>query len=132
MKIKKLEATTQKSYYNRAKIRYNDDGSATLISYSTEVAAIDKNGAFFRLWAGWSATTQKHINDFRALFNLAPLSKKAWQALPCENPAPVYSVVLFTGWAAHTGTAQFTQEAARKEAQRQQEKHGARLRVWYE
>lgn len=58
----KLQATTQKSYYGKATTR-TENNAVILKSYNTDVCKIE-NGKIFRLWAGWSSTTAKHINDF--------------------------------------------------------------------
>ena len=79
-----LRATTQKSYYGKA-IVIEENGNIMLRSYNTIVCKIDRNGDFIRLWGGYSVTTMNHINDFRKSNGLAPLNKKAWCSLPCEN-----------------------------------------------
>lgn len=84
MRTEKLIPTAQKSYYGKATVIYNDDGTVDLKSYDTIVARI-QGGKFIRLWGGYSNTTKRHINDFRALFNFEPINKKEWESLPCEN-----------------------------------------------
>lgn len=79
-----LIPSRQKSYYGKAKV-IEDGGAYSLQSYETIVCRFDANGGFVRLWGGWSATTAKHVNDFRRLFGLDPLSKKEWESLPVEN-----------------------------------------------
>lgn len=88
----KLEATTQKSYYGKAwivkegDINLNPNAKASLLSYDTIVCDYDPmTGEFNRLWGGYSRTTANHINDFRAMYGLEPLNKKAWEALPVKN-----------------------------------------------
>lgn len=70
------------SFYGKARVIENRHGGAELVSYFTTVCGIDRNGNFFRLWDGWSATTARHINSFRALYNLHPISKKEWESMP--------------------------------------------------
>ena len=78
-----LNPTRQKSYYGKANIVEDDNGKAYLQSYDTVVCSVDPNsGKFTRLWDGSSATTMKHINDFRRLYNLAPISVGEWRKLP--------------------------------------------------
>ena len=59
-----------------------------LKSYETEVAAI-VGGSFFKLWAGYSVTTMKHINIFAEYFGFHRLSKREWIAMP--TPETVYT-----------------------------------------
>lgn len=54
----------RKSFYGKAHVRTNDDGTETLISYKTEVARRSPNGEIEKLWNGWSATTGRHIKAF--------------------------------------------------------------------
>lgn len=81
MKTEKLEATTQKSYYGKAKINILDNGTKELISYKTKVAIITKGGRFFRLWEGYSLTTMNHINDFRRKYGLEPINASIWKKM---------------------------------------------------
>ena len=78
MKIYELKAMRQKSYYGKATV-YESDTIVALKSYDTFVCYIDKTtGTFYRTWDGYSATTAKHVDDFRRLNNLKPLDKKEW------------------------------------------------------
>ena len=56
-----------------------------LVSYETPVARIGKDGSFHRLWSGWSATTGRHINEFRQSHGMAKISKGEWKRLEVEN-----------------------------------------------
>lgn len=59
------------------------DGVDTLLSYGTEVCRICA-GAFERTGYGYktdSATTMRHINEFRAMFGMPKLRKGEWNAL---------------------------------------------------
>lgn len=80
----------QKSFYGKAKVIEYTDGSKTLISYTTPVAKIDRNGNVSRLWPGWSATTGKHIRSF------CGLNKAAFMALPC-NTTPADKAAAYSG-----------------------------------
>ena len=72
-----------KSFYNKAHVIERDDGSKELISYSTKVARIDANNKVYRLWDGYSMTTQRHINSFLNLFGHSELAGKAvWSNVP--------------------------------------------------
>ena len=49
--------------YGNAMVRLWDDGSKSLVSYSTTVAEIDKDG-WLVVYGLYSATTRKHISAF--------------------------------------------------------------------
>ena len=54
-----------------------------LISYSTHVATWDtENQKLIRHWAGWSLTTQHHVNTFLESFEQPNINKKDWMAMP--------------------------------------------------
>ena len=57
-----------KSFYGKARVKVDDDGSETLISYNTPVLKRLPSGALVRLWGGWSATTGRHIRAFPGLY----------------------------------------------------------------
>ena len=124
-----LKATTQKSYYGKAKTR-TENNATILTSYATDVAKIE-NGKLFRLWSGWSSTTAKHINDFCKQYGLPTISKKEWLQMPCENPQAVYNVAMSNGFVTHTTTALLTQDECEKEIDRIQQRN-KRCCVWYE
>lgn len=71
----------------RCVIRYYGDESGTwynLESYDTDVCSIHYNadGCFFwKEWEGWTPTTMKHINAFRAQFGFKPMNKYDWLML---------------------------------------------------
>ena len=63
-----------------------------IFSYGTPVIAVDCSGmkpCLVRLWDGWSATTQKHIN--KALDEMpggnryGKMTKAIWENMPVEN-----------------------------------------------
>lgn len=62
-----------------------DNGSHILVSYSTNVAVVTAGGQFVKLWDGYSATTMRHINDFRALYGFDKMNKAKWIGLPIQN-----------------------------------------------
>lgn len=75
-----------KSFYGKAKV-IECDGVKYLKSYSTIVCAITPDNKFVRLWGGYSATTQKHIDSFVRLFDLnyCGMRKKDWESYTTDN-----------------------------------------------
>ena len=93
MKRFELIATTQKSYYGKAYVE-ETNGKAILYSYNTIVCFIDlKTKAFSRVWYSWSLTTSKHVDDFRKLYGLNKINKKAWLELPVVSYSPLVDYV---------------------------------------
>jgi hypothetical protein len=72
-----------KSFYGKAKIIFDKEANvAYLRSYNTIVCSFNLNsGVFRRVWNGYSATTMRHINAFRAYHGLLALSKSEWLSL---------------------------------------------------
>lgn len=66
----------RKSFYGKAVVETYSDGSAILFSYNTPIIKRDKKGNLTRLYAGWSATTGRHIAAF------CGLNKAGFMALP--------------------------------------------------
>lgn len=67
----------------RATVRKTESGYI-LTSYYTDVAEVIENETgytFKKLWVGYSVTTLKHVNAFRELFGMQPLSKHEWVML---------------------------------------------------
>ena len=56
-------------------------GDVYLWSYETRVARI-RGGRFERLWNGYSDTTKRHVNAFRAFYGMEQIGKKDWEAMP--------------------------------------------------
>lgn len=54
---------TRKSFYNKAKVLFLNDGTIQLQSYNTIVGEI-KNNTYCQLWDGKSQTTTRHIKEF--------------------------------------------------------------------
>ena len=73
----------RKSFYGKAKV-YTDGKTQILYSYNTPVCQI-KNGKFIKLWDGYSATTARHIHDFRLQNGFAPMPKKEWEKLEVKK-----------------------------------------------
>ena len=57
----------RKSFYGKALIRKDADGSETLLSYNTPIIRRERDGSLVRLWSGWSMTTGTHIAAFCGL-----------------------------------------------------------------
>jgi len=76
-----LKPHNQKSYYGKAIVIACNNGNTYLQSYETIVCMIDQSGNFKRLWGGYSATTAKHIDSFRRLFNLPGICKREWMEM---------------------------------------------------
>ena len=57
----------RKSFYGKAKVMIEDDGSETLYSYDTPIIRRKPNGDLDPLWDGYSATTGRHIASFAGL-----------------------------------------------------------------
>lgn len=79
IKAQALYPSSQKSYYGKAIVTKQSDGSQILWSYGTAIIRRDATGALHRLWDAWSATTGKHIRDF------CGLNKKAFMELELEE-----------------------------------------------
>ena len=112
-------ANRQKSYYGKAKIIESEKGFF-LKSYDTQVCAMvpdpDTGELIFkRLWSGYSNTTKNHVNSFRAMFGLDPLSKKEWLAIPVDGGSDhLYKVHVNNGFTDYSGEALLTLEEAKK------------------
>lgn len=73
-----IPTNSQKSFYKKAIVKVLDDNSQVLFSYQTPVIMRKADGTLQRLWSGYSATTQKHINAF------CGLNKAAYMAMPVK------------------------------------------------
>lgn len=69
MTIYELTPTNnQASFYGKARVVVDDDGTETLISYDTPIIERTADGKLNRLWFGdWTATTGRHIKSFCGL-----------------------------------------------------------------
>lgn len=65
------------SFYNKCYVEENDQGEKVLTSYTTQVMKITAEGVPVRLWAGYSQTTQRHINAFLDFYGLSQYIGKA-------------------------------------------------------
>ena len=70
---------SHKSFYGKAVVFVEDDGTEFLKSYNTIVARRNIDGTITRLWDGWSATTGRHIVAF------CGLNKTAWDKMEVER-----------------------------------------------
>ena len=91
--------TNQKSFYRKAMVTavYNgDDLYLVLQSYDTLVVMvkISKFGMPYvrRLWPGYSATTQRHVNELLMQEGFPKLSARAWRAMELEKFYSPYDV----------------------------------------
>ena len=75
--VKQRDGVMLSNSNGRATIRTNKNGDIILTSYYTDVAIIS-GGRFYKTWHGYSATTLKHVNEFRRVYGLPPMSKKDW------------------------------------------------------
>ena len=78
----KPENSSVKSFYGKAIVTVYSDGTTDLKSYETTVCRISATGEFKRFWNGYSATTARHINEFRMQHGLTALTKKEWLEIP--------------------------------------------------
>lgn len=62
--LKPTPEQNQKSFYDKAYVKQNIDGSESLYSYNTLIMTRDINGNYTRQWDGWTQTTGKHIKAF--------------------------------------------------------------------
>ena len=76
MKTYELTPTDgRKSFYGKAIVVIDNDGTETLYSYNTPVIRRRTDGKLERLWDGWSATTGRHVAAF------CGISKKEWNKM---------------------------------------------------
>lgn len=64
-----------KSFYGKAIVTENS-AYATLTSYNTDVAIVDKNTNTVKVRGTYSVTTLRHIKEFLTLFGFCAESKK--------------------------------------------------------
>lgn len=67
---------SQKSFYGKAYVVRENDGTERLFSYDTEIIVRYPDGRLQRIWDGWSATTGRHIKAF------CGINKKEYDKLP--------------------------------------------------
>lgn len=69
----------QNSFYGKAKVVIEDDGTEVLYSYDTAIIKRLPDGTLVRLYDGYTVTTGKHIKAF------CGLDKKAFTKMPVEK-----------------------------------------------
>lgn len=76
MEMYELIPTNRASFYGKAKVVIDDNGTRTLFSYDTPIIRRETDGSYTRLYDGWTATTGRHILAF------CGLNKKQFIELP--------------------------------------------------
>lgn len=66
-KYELVPMTGQKSFYGKAVVVVEDNGTETLYSYGTPIVKRLVSGELVKMWDGWTATTGKHIKAFCGL-----------------------------------------------------------------
>lgn len=64
----------RKSFYGKAVVMVEDNGTETLYSYGTPIVKRLASGELVKLWQGWTATTGRHIQAFCGLNKAAFMS----------------------------------------------------------
>lgn len=68
MKQYELKPTDgRKSFYGKAIVTIDEDGTETLSSYNTPIIKRTVSGELVKLWDGWTSTTGRHIKAFCGL-----------------------------------------------------------------
>ena len=57
----------RKSFYGKAVVIVDDNGTETLYSYGTPIIKRLVSGKLVKMWDGWTATTGRHIKAFCGL-----------------------------------------------------------------
>ena len=80
----------RKSFYGKAVVMVQDDGSEILYSYGTKIIEKTPGGGLIKFWGGWSQTTGRHIKAF------CGLNKAEYFALPHET-TPAEKAAAYNG-----------------------------------
>lgn len=64
----------RKSFYGKAVVVVEDNGTETLYSYGTPIVKRLVFGELVKMWDGWTATTGRHIKAFCGLNKAAYMS----------------------------------------------------------
>ena len=80
----------RKSFYGKAVVMVQDDGSEILYSYGTKIIEKTPGGGLVKFWDGWSQTTGRHIKAF------CGLNKAEYFALPHET-TPAEKAAAYNG-----------------------------------
>ena len=62
-----IPTDSRKSFYGKAIVEVDGDGTETLYSYGTKIISKDGKGNLTRFYDGWTATTGRHIRSFCGL-----------------------------------------------------------------
>lgn len=73
-KYKLTPTDGRKSFYGKAVVIVEDNGTETLYSYNTPIIKRLVSGELVKLWDGWTATTGRHIQAFCGLNKAAFMS----------------------------------------------------------
>lgn len=73
-KYELIPMTGQKSFYGKAVVVVEDNGTETLYSYGTPIVKRLVSGELVKMWDGWTATTGRHIKAFCGLNKPAYMS----------------------------------------------------------
>lgn len=73
--LKPLPEQNRKSFYGKAEVRIDDDGTQVLYSYGTEIMRKNPDGSLTKIYDHWTQTTGRHIKAF------CGLNKKEWDSL---------------------------------------------------
>lgn len=64
----------RKSFYGKAVVMVEDNGTETLYNYGTPIVKRLVSGELVKMWDGWTATTGRHIKAFCGLNKAAYMS----------------------------------------------------------
>lgn len=79
----KPEFDSRKSFYDKAVVEI-EGNKKTLYSYNVKICSIVDN-VFHKYWNGYSATTMRHISEFRLQNGFSAMGKKEWENLEVED-----------------------------------------------
>ena len=85
MNVRLYPVDSRKSFYGKAALYRDDDGTVYLKSYETFVCSMTPDGKFHRLWGGYSATTMRHVNSFLAYCGLTGGGAAWWRKQETEE-----------------------------------------------
>lgn len=87
------EVKRQRLNYMNACVKYYDDGSEILQSYSTDVVKKTPDGKYVRLWAGWSPSTMKQVKTWCGhYFRGLPFADGTYENLKRESERRGYDI----------------------------------------
>lgn len=65
--LRPLPEQNQKSFYGKARVQVNDNGTQDLFSYNTLICTKNPDGSITKHYEDWTQTTGKHIRAFCGL-----------------------------------------------------------------